>query len=89
MGKQRNFVVDKGMYCYSELIDLIARGVIFSFDENMEIKEYEGDADVNIEDVFRLSANDCTDIKVVYDKDYGFYHVVAITKAGEQIAVQI
>lgn len=33
--EQKNFVVDRGMYTNTTLLDLVKRGVIFSFDEKI------------------------------------------------------
>ena len=87
--QQKNFVVDKGMYTHSKLLDLVKRGVIFSFDENTTTRIMIMNGDIGLNDVFRIYASDCNEIKVIYNKDYGIYQTIVITKAGEQIAVTI
>lgn len=87
--EQKNFEIYRGMYTYAELLDLVKRGVIFSFDENYEHKHYECEWDIDIDDVFRIYACDCTEIKIIYNKELGCYQTIVITKAGEQIVVQI
>lgn len=87
--QQKNFVVDREMYTSDKLLDLVKRGVIFSFDEKFEHKNFECVWDINLNDEFRIYASDCNEIKVIYNKDYGFYQVIVITKAGEQIPITI
>lgn len=87
--RQKNFVVDRGAYNYSTLLDLVKRGVIFSFDENYEHKHYECEWDFNADDVFRIYAINCTELKIIYNKEIDCYQTVAITKTGEQIVVNI
>lgn len=52
-------------------------------------KNYEFEWDINLNDEFRIYASDCDEIKVIYNKDYGMYQTIVITKLGEQIAVTI
>lgn len=87
--EQKNFVVDRWAYSYSTLLDLVKQGVIFSFDENYKHKHYESEWDFDANDVFRIYAINCTELKIIYNKEIGCYQTVVITKAGEQIVVNI
>lgn len=71
---QRNVRIDESFYSKSELIQMEASGII------------DGKT---LKDNYILYLNRVDELKVIYEKEFGFYCTVAILKDGRKIYVQI
>ena len=65
---QRNFIVNKDMYSLKELCELCKLGYIICHPYNsFEEKRIDSILDIFGEDIFRIYASDCTNVKVIYN----------------------
>lgn len=84
--EQKNFVVDKDFYTEDELLLMSRQKIIFCLDELFNIRFV-----TNIYQVegccFRIFADMCKEVKVVYDKDFGLYSTVVVTNNDQLIHV--
>lgn len=87
--EQKNFIVNKDMYTKHEIENLMYQGFVFWFDENMSTMMNEVEWHKYNETVFRIYAVNITEIKVVYNKEYGFYETVAILYNGDMIHITL
>lgn len=81
--EQRNVVVDKDMYTEKDLKLMEAKGFITS-DKNIFAPNEDEEA-VN----YRVFLDDCKDIKVIYNEEFGFYANVVTLKTGEEIYINL
>lgn len=91
-GQQKNLIVNKDMLSYKQFVELIEKENIVVFDENYNIYNLMKDTDLsfNFENhVCRIFCDDCSEIKVVYNKEWGFYDTVVVTKNGNQVSVKL
>ena len=87
--EQRNFEVDKESYTVNELWDLIRKETIFSFNGDFTHKIYDSICDVSMRDTYRIYADDCKEVKVIYNKEYGAYENIVVTKSGMKIHITL
>ena len=87
--EQKNFIVDKDFYTDIEIWDMIRRGLIFSFGRNCEHKSYSNFNDVSMSDTYRIYADYCDEVKTVYNKEYGIYENIVVTKNGMKIHINL
>lgn len=84
--KQKNFIVNKDYYTEYELLKMAREKTIFCFDEFFDIRYI-----TNIRQVegscFRIFSDMCKEVKVVYDKNFGWYETVVITNNNQLIRV--
>lgn len=80
--EQKNVVVDKDMYTEKDLKLMEAKGFVTS-DKN--IFTCEDEEAVN----YRVFLDDCKDIKVIYNEEFGFYANVVTLKTGEEIYINL
>lgn len=76
--EQKNFIVNKDFYTEHELVEMAREKTIFCIDEQFDVIYI-----TNIRQVedccFRIFADMCKEVKVVYDKTLGCYKTVVIT----------
>lgn len=87
--EQKNFIVDKDFYTDIEIWDMVRCGLIFSFDGNCEHKSYNNFHDVSMSDIYRIYADYCDEVKVIYNKEYGIYENIAVAKNGMKIHINL
>lgn len=84
--EQKNFVVNKDFYTEYELLTMAREKIIFCLDEVYDIRYI-----TNIRQVegscFRIFADMCKEVKVVYDKTYGCYETAVITNNDQLIYI--
>ena len=84
--EQKNFIVNKDYYTDYELLLMAREKLIFCIDEVFDIRYI-----TNIRQVegscFRIFADMCKEVKVVYDKSSGCYDTVVITNNDQMIYV--
>lgn len=84
-GGTENFIVNKDYYTENELLSM-ARKIIFCINEVFDIRYI-----TNIEQVkdscFRIFADMCKDVKVVYNNTSGCYDTVVITNDNQLIYI--
>lgn len=78
--EQQNFVVDKSFYTEAELERLIDFEYI-----TPEYKIFP----TTTNDGYRVFASDLKEVKVVYNKEFGFYENIAVTKNGKEIHITL
>ena len=86
--EQKNVILDKDFYTAKQLFDLLSSREIFFIDENIEVSFNPMRAFEDTE-CFRVSLNEVNELKVVYNKEYGFYETVATMKNGKILHVTI
>ncbi|MBR3591255.1 MAG: hypothetical protein IKL46_00145 [Clostridia bacterium] len=87
--EQKNFIIDKDMYSKHDIENLMYQGFVFWFDENMGIRMDVVEGFKYDETVFRINAVNIDEIKVVYNKEYGFYETVAILYNGDMVHITL
>lgn len=84
--KQKNFIVNKDYYTENELLLMSQQKIIFCFDEFYDIRYL-----TNIHQVegncFRIFADMCKEVKVVYNKSFDCYETVVITDNDQLIHI--
>lgn len=84
--EQKNFIINKEFYKEAELLTMAQQKIIFCFDEFYNIRYI-----TNIYQVkgscFRIFADMCKEVKVVYDKGFGCYDTVVITNNDQMIHI--
>lgn len=84
--EQKNFIVDKDYYTDHELLAMAREKIIFCLDEVYDIRYI-----TNIRQVegscFRIFADMCKEVKVVYNKTFGCYDTVVITNNDQLIYI--
>lgn len=84
--EQKNFIVDKDYYTKDELLTMAQKKIIFCLIEFFDIRYI-----TNIRQVkgccFRIFADMCKEVKVVYDKNSGCYETVVITDDDQLIHI--
>lgn len=79
MRNKKNFIINKDYYTDSELITMAQENLIFCLDEVFDIIYITNIRQVE-DSCFRIFADLCKEVKVVYDETYGCYETVVITK---------
>lgn len=77
------------MYSKHDIENLMYQGFVFWFDENMGIRMDVVEGFKYDETVFRINAVNIDEIKVVYNKEYGFYETVAILYNGDMVHITL
>lgn len=93
--QQKNFIVNKDYYTEDELLTMSIQKIIFCYSEFFDIRYLTNIQQVryitNIRQVegccFRIFADMCKEVKVVYDKNSGCYETVVITDDDQLIHV--
>lgn len=70
--EQRNFTMNEEYYTNDMINEIDRKGYLFRIDEN---------------DHYRVSASIIKEVKVEYNKEYGWYENVAITEDGYKLHV--
>lgn len=84
--EQKNFIINKDYYTDHELLTMAREKIIFCFDEFFDIRyitniyQVEGNC-------FRIFADMCKEVKVVYDKSSGCYVTAVITNNDQLIHI--
>lgn len=87
--EQKNFIVNKDMYTKSNIENLMYQGFVFWFDENMSTRMDNVGRFTYEKTDFRIYAENIDEIKVVYNKEFGFYETVAILYNGDIIHITL
>lgn len=87
--EQRNFIVNRYNYKLLELYYLCKMGYIVCHQASDVLleKTINSPYDICDTDIFRIYAENCKTVKVVYNTLYGFYENVVETKDGTQITI--
>lgn len=86
--EQKNFTLATDMYTYFEIKTLLENREICYFDNNLN-QVYEFDMFQWSKKDYRVFAEDIDEIKVVYNKEYGFYETVATMKNGTTLHITL
>lgn len=62
------------------------QNIIFCLDESFNVRNIMDIRDVE-NSVFRIFADRCREVKVIYDKRFGCYQTVVVTDNGELIYI--
>ena len=84
--EQKNFIVCKDYYTEYELLSMARQKIIFCIDELYDIR-YITDIRQVEDSCFRIFADMCKEVKVVYNKSYGCYETVVVTENDELIHI--
>ena len=84
--EQKNFIVNKDFYTEYELLSMARQKTIFCIDEFFNIR-YITDIRQVEDSCFRIFADMCKEVKVVYDESFGCYKTVVITKNDQMINI--
>lgn len=63
---------------------MLKSGTIFSFNSDFTHKIYDNVSDVSKYDTYRIYAEDCEEVKVIYNNLYGYYENIVVTKSGDK-----
>ncbi len=88
--EQKNIIIDTEMYTVPELLELFKYGCWYLY--NNEICQNEDDYQWIYQTnklELRISTSALNEIKVVYDKEFGFYATVATLKNHENKMIYI
>lgn len=84
--EQKNFIINNDYYADGELLTMAREKIIFCIDEFFDIRYI-----TNIHQVegtcFRIFADMCKEVKVVYDNSFGVYDTVVITENDQLIHI--
>ena len=83
---QKNFIVNKDFYTEHELLSMSQQKIIFCLDEFYNIRFITNIRQVE-DSCFRIFADMCKEVKVVYDKTSGCYETVVITENDQLIYI--
>ena len=86
MRNKKNFIVDKDFYTEHELLSMARQKIIFCIDELYNIR-YITDIRQVEDSCFRIFADICKEVKVVYNESFGCYNTVVITDNGQLINI--
>lgn len=84
--EQKNFIINKDYYTEGELVSMAREKIIFCFDELYNIRFITNNHQVE-GCCFRIFADLCKEIKVVYNKTFGCYETVVITNNDQLIHI--
>lgn len=83
---QKNFIVDKNYYTEYELLSMAREKMIFYLNEQFDVVYI-----TNIRQVenccFRIFADMCKEVKVVYDNSFGCYKTVVVTNNDQMVCI--
>ena len=80
--EQKNFQINKEMYTKTELENLMFNGFCFYLDDkSTEIYNIENDFNWEEHD-YRVFAHNLDEVKVIYNKEFGFYETIGILYNG-------
>lgn len=83
---QKNFIVDKDFYTEHELLSMSQQKTIFYINESFNTIYITDITEVE-DKCFRIFADKCKEVKVVYNKIYGWYETVVITNNDQMIHI--
>ena len=83
--EQKNFIVCKDYYTDHELLSMARQKIIFCIDEFFNIR-YITDIRQVEDSCFRIFADMCKEVKVVYNS-YGYYETVVVTVNDQLIHI--
>lgn len=86
--EQKNFTLNTEMYTWHDICGLLGAHFICYFDDDFN-QVYEFSAFHWNEKDYRVFAEDIDEIKVVYNKEYGFYETVAVMKHGTTLHITL
>ena len=84
--EQKNFIVDKDYYTEKELLTMSREEIIFYIDESFNTRYIKDIQDVK-DCCFRIFADMCKEVKVVYEERYGWYNTVVVTHNDQLIHI--
>ena len=87
--EQKNFEICREYYNDFELFEMIKSKDAFILTGECEEKEIENRWDIASDDIVRIYADDCDEVKVIYSKEYENYQTVVVTKLGKVINVRL
>ena len=64
-------------------------GMIFPFYRNGKHKIYSNFRDMSMSDTYKIYADCCEEVKVVYNKEYGTYENIVVAKNGMKIHINL
>ena len=86
--RQRNVILRSDEYTESELFKMYKSGIIFCLGSLNQGLEFENEYDIDtFQHTFRVSLKMCKELKVIYNREYGFYENIAITNDGMKLPV--
>lgn len=89
--EQKNVILDNDFYSWEQLRDMLNAEIIWYFDSDLRVSretsliywnEYN-------EKEFRVFLEDVEELKVVYNKELGFYETIAVLKNGIKLHVKL
>lgn len=86
--EQRNFIVCKDYYTEYELLSMARKHLIFCIDDEYNIK-YVTDIREVEDCCFRIFADNCKEVKVIYDKSFECYRTVVTTDNDQLIYISL
>lgn len=84
--EQKNFIVNKDFYTEYELLLMAREKIIFCYDEVFDIRYITNIRQVE-DSCFRIFADMCKEVKVVYNKSFGCYETVVIADNNRLIHI--
>lgn len=93
--EQRNVLLDRGYYTITDLRIMAESGNISVFDLNFNYipiseLDFMYESDSSLDDCsLRVMLGDTTDIKVIYNKEFGKYENVVVMKDGSILHINL
>lgn len=85
--KQKNVLVDCGLYTVNEINEFLDKHILFTFDDDFKAS-YEHVNNSNVKNV-RLFLNKVRELKVIYNREMECYATVAVLDDGSYIYVSL
>ena len=86
--RQRNVILRSDEYSESDLFKMYKSGIIFCLGSLNQKLEFENEYDIDkFQHTFRVPLYMCKELKVIYNREYGFYENIAITNDGITLPV--
>ena len=89
--EQKNVILDNDLYSWEELRHMLSTETIWYFDSDFR-PSYDSSLiywNEYHEKEFRVFLEDVEELKVVYNKEWGFYENIAVLKNGLKLHVKL
>ena len=89
--EQKNVILDNDFYSWQQLRDMLNAEIIWYFDSDLRVS-YDASLiywNEYSEKEFRVFLENVEELKVVYNKEFGFYETIAVLKNGIKLHVKL
>lgn len=89
--EQKNVILDNDFYTWQQLRDMLITEAIWYFDSDLRVSHDTSLIywDEYSKKEFRVFLDGVEEIKVVYNREYGFYENIAVLKNGAKLHIKL